>query len=86
VIISLPPVVTEQCAVGRRVRDVRQARGFSVERLATDAHVPPLRLRLAEQGRTRLSSAELHGVIMSLHISLDLLFEPDIDITRLRRL
>ena len=85
-IISLPPVVTEQCAVGRRVRDVRQARGVSIEQLATEARLPSLRLRLAEQGRARLSSAELHGVIMSLHISLDLLFEPDIDISRLRRL
>ena len=85
-IIPLPPVVAEQCAVGRRLRDVREARGFTLDALADSAGLPVPRLRLAEQGRTRLTSAELHALIMSLHVSLTLLFAPEVDLSRLRRL
>ena len=85
-IIPFPAADAGQCAVGRRLRDVREARGLTLEHLAGDALITPARLRLAEHGRTRLTSSELHALIISLHISLGLLFEPLADVSGLRRL
>ena len=73
-IIDLPAVDLAQAVLGRRLKRVREARGFSVHELAAASGVTPARLRLAEQGRTRLISAELHALIEALHISLGLLY------------
>jgi hypothetical protein len=85
VIIDLPRVDPAQAALGRRLRRVRQARGFSVLGLGARAGLAPARLRLGEQGRIRLTSAELHALIGALHISLGLLYA-DSDLSGLRRL
>jgi transcriptional regulator with XRE-family HTH domain len=85
VIIDLPRVDPVQAALGRRLRRVRQARGFTVPELAAMAGLSPLRLGLGEQGRTRFTSAELHALIGALHISLGLLYG-DSDLSGLRRL
>jgi transcriptional regulator with XRE-family HTH domain len=85
VIIELPAVDPGQAAVGGRLRGVRTRRGLSVHRLAAETGLAPTRLGLAEQGRTRLTSAELHAVIGALRIPLTLLFA-DTDLSRLRPL
>lgn len=85
-IISLQPVVPEYARLGRRVRAARKARGFTVQRLADEAHLGAARVALAEQGRVRLDAGELHGVINALHLPLDLLFRPSADLSRLRPL
>lgn len=85
-IIPLPPVDHQVGALGRRMRDVRAARGLTLDATAAAAQLTASRLSLAEHGRARLTSAELHGVINALHIPLELLFAPDVDVSRLRRL
>jgi transcriptional regulator with XRE-family HTH domain len=85
VIVTLPEVDLAQVALGRRLRRVREARGFCRRRLAEAAELSPVRLGLAEQGRVRLTSAELHAVIGALHISLGLLYS-DADVTGLRQI
>ena len=85
-IIHLPAVDPAQAALGGRLRRVREARGFSLEALAAQGGLPPARLALAESGRTRLTSAELHALICALHISLGLLQAEGVDLSRLRRL
>ncbi len=84
-IIDLPAVDLAQAVLGRRLRRVREARGFSVDELAAACRLAPARLRLAEQGRTRLTSAELHALIGALHISLGLLYG-EADVSALRPL
>jgi transcriptional regulator with XRE-family HTH domain len=86
VIIPLPSIDDQGARLGRCICRVREARGLSLERLAADAQLSASRLSLAEHGRARLTSAELHGVINALHIPLDLLFAADVDVSRLRRL
>jgi hypothetical protein len=85
VIIDLPKVDPVQAALGRRLRGVREARGFTLHELAALAGLPPTRLGLGEQGRTRLTSAELHALIGALHISPGLLYG-DSDLSGVRRL
>ena len=84
-IIDLPAVDVAQAVLGRRLRRVREARGFSVHELAAASRLGPARLGLAEQGRTRLTSAELHALIDALHISLPLLYG-DADVSALKPL
>lgn len=84
-IIDLPAVDLAQAVLGRRLRRVREARGFSAYELAQASGLAPARLGLAEQGRTRLTSAELHAVIAALHISLPLLYG-DADVSALKPL
>jgi len=85
-IIPLPAVDGAQAQLGRRLRRVREARGFTADRLAAECGLSLARLGLAEQGRTRLTSAELHALISALHISLGLLQAEGADVSRLRRL
>ncbi|MDB5446342.1 MAG: hypothetical protein JWQ97_1659 [Phenylobacterium sp.] len=85
-IIPLPAVDPAQAALGGRLRRVRQARGFSPEALAAQSGLSPARLGLAESGRTRLTSAELHALISALHISLGLLHAEGADVSGLRPL
>jgi transcriptional regulator with XRE-family HTH domain len=85
-IISLPPVRPDLAVVGQRLRAVRQARGLELDDLAQRAHLPAAELSLAETGRARLDSAQLHAVIDALHVSPRILFEPGLDLSRLRRI
>jgi len=83
-IIPLPAVDPEQARLGRRLRQVRQARGLCVEELARESGLSCARLGLGEAGRTRLTSAEWHGLISALHISLGLLHAEGVDLSSLR--
>jgi transcriptional regulator with XRE-family HTH domain len=85
-IISLPPIDAGQAAIGERLRRVRRARGLSTGGLAAACKLAPSRLGLAEQGRARLTGAELHAVISALHIPLGLLLAREVDVSRLRPL
>jgi len=84
VIIRLPEVDLAQAALGGRLRRARQARGLTRYALARAAGLTALQLGLAEQGRLRLSSVELHALTGALHISPRLLHEPGADLDRLR--
>jgi len=84
-IVQFPPI-DEGCRVlGARLKAVREARGLAHEALAQAAGLSPAELSLAEHGRARLTSSQLHGVIAALRIPLGLLFG-DGDLTRMRRL
>lgn len=85
-IIQLPTADPAQADLGQQLRRIREARGFDVHRLAAETQIPASRLGLAEQGRARLTSAELHAVIGALHIPLGLLQAHDVDVRTLRRL
>ena len=84
-IIDLPAVDVALAVLGRRLRRVREARGFSVRQLAEASGLSAARLGLAEQGRVRLASTELHALIAALHISLPLLYG-DADLSGLKPL
>ena len=84
-IISLPPVNAELEAVGRRIRAIREARGLCLERLADEARLGHAELSMAEHGRARLDSAQLHALTSALHISPRMLFEPALDVSLIRR-
>lgn len=73
-ILDFPATDPRLLALGRRLQAARQARGASLETLATAMRVAPERLRRAEAGRERLSAAELYGAILELHLPMDLLF------------
>jgi transcriptional regulator with XRE-family HTH domain len=77
---------TDDIRLGRGIRRVREARGLTIARLAIETRLDPDRLDLAEHGRARLSSAELHAVINALHAPLELLFAAPSDLSALRRL
>jgi len=85
-IISLPPVDTSLQAIGQRIRAVREARGLSLDQLACDCRLDHAQLSLAEHGRLRLDSACMHALTSALHVSPRILFEPGLDVTRLRKL
>lgn len=85
-IIPFPIVSSSQIEMGRRLHAIRVARGLSLERLAQEAHLTPRDLRLAEQGRLKLDSAQLHDLTNALHIPLGLVFSGSADLSGLRRL
>ena len=85
-IISLPPVRPDFAIVGQRLRAVRQARGLELDELAQRTHLPAAELSLAETGRARLDSVQLHAVMDALHVSPRILFEPGLDVSGLRRI
>jgi transcriptional regulator with XRE-family HTH domain len=68
------------------VRAIREARGLSLEHLAQDAHLTPRDLAMAEAGRLRLSSGQLHDLICALHIPMSLMLQNSADLSQLRRL
>jgi transcriptional regulator with XRE-family HTH domain len=76
----------EDLHFGRDLRRVREARGFSLDQLASRSGLGAERLALAEQGRNRLTATELHALINTLRIPLGLLFSPPADLSALRRL
>ena len=84
-IIEFPAADPVQAALGRRLRLVREARGLSAQALAGRCGFSTARLGLAETGRTRLTSAELHALITELRIPLGLLYA-SADVSRLRPL
>lgn len=83
-IISLPPVTADLDAVGRRLRAIREARGLQLEQLADEARINHAELSMAEHGRLRLSSAQLHALTTALHVSPRILFEAAIDVSKVR--
>lgn len=85
-IISLPPVNADLEVLGRRLRAIREARGLRLERLADEARLGHAELSMAEHGRLRLDSIQLHALTTALHISPRILFEPAIDVSKLRPL
>ncbi|KQW71840.1 hypothetical protein ASE17_02850 [Phenylobacterium sp. Root77] len=85
-IISLPPVRADLEAVGRRLKAVREARGLALGELADQSRISQAELSMAEHGRLRLDSAQLHALIAALHVSPRILFEPGLDVSGLRRL
>jgi transcriptional regulator with XRE-family HTH domain len=85
-IIPLPARDPEQTRLGQGVRRVREARGYSVERLAGETGIAQLDLMMAEQGRRRLTAIELHAVVMALHLPIGLLFETNADLSGVRPL
>jgi transcriptional regulator with XRE-family HTH domain len=85
-IISLPPVNADLEVLGRRLRAIREARGLGLERLAGEARLGHAELSMAEHGRLRLDSAQIHALTSALHISPRILFEPAIDVSKLRPL
>ena len=85
-IISLPPVSADLEAVGRRLKAVREARGLALADLADRARISHAELSMAEHGRLRLGSAQLHALITALHVSPRILFEPGLDVSGVRRL
>jgi transcriptional regulator with XRE-family HTH domain len=84
-IIELPAVDPEQQAQGARVRAVREARGLSLEALASALDLAPTDLARAERGRRRLTASELHRASLALHVPMWLLFA-DADVSKLRRI
>jgi transcriptional regulator with XRE-family HTH domain len=86
VIIALPPIDAAQAALGQRLRRVRQARGFTGAALAAACDLTPSRLGLAEQGRTRLTSVELHALTTALHVPIAFLMAERLELDRLRPL
>jgi transcriptional regulator with XRE-family HTH domain len=85
-LVPFPTADPEQKRLGDRVRRLREARGLSRDRLASEIGLGPDALARAEQGRRRLASDELHRVTLALHVPMRLLFEPAVDLSRLRRL
>ncbi len=85
-IISLPPVDADLEALGRRLRAIREARGLRLERLAGETRLSHAELSMAEHGRLRLNSAQIHALTAALHVSPRILFEPAIDVSLIRPL
>lgn len=85
-IISLPPVNADLEVFGRRLKAIREARGLGLERLADEARLGHAELSMAEHGRLRLNSIQLHALTTALHVSPRILFEPAIDVARIRPL
>ncbi len=85
-IVPFPSVDEASACLGRGMKCVREARGLSLDRLASETHLDARRIALAEQGRSPLNSVELHAVINALHIPLGLLFDPSVDLSGLRKL
>ena len=85
-IISLPPVNADFEAVGRRLKAIREARGLGLEQLADETRLGHAELSMAEHGRLGLSSVQLHALIGALHVSPRVLFEAEIDVSRIRPL
>lgn len=85
-IIPFPAPDPAQAALGRQLRRVREARGFSLDRLSHATGLSETRLSLAEQGRSRLTAVELHAIIAALHIPLGLLDQSRTDLRGLRPL
>lgn len=85
-IISLPPLDAELGRLGARMREVREARGLSLSTLSAETRISAADLSLAEHGRARLTSTQVHALTSALHVSPRILFEPGLDVSGLRRL
>lgn len=84
-LIQLPPIEPELLAVGGRLRGLREARSLGAGALAEAMGVTRETLALAERGRARLSSGELHRATLALRVPMRLLFE-SADLSQLRPL
>lgn len=84
-VIELPPIEPELLVLGERLRGLRSARGLETGVLAEAMGVSRETLALAERGRARLDSGELHRATQALHVPMRLLFEPA-DLSQIRPL
>ncbi len=84
-LVHLPAQDPKRLLFGRRLHDVRLARGVDIAWLSERAGVSKTTLGLVEQGRSSLSSAELHRVTNALGLPLTFLVTEGGDLTRLRR-
>lgn len=66
-----------RAALGRRLRQVRSARGLSVRELARRAHCSASLLSQVERGVTTPSAGVVYALANELGISLDFLFGPE---------
>lgn len=84
-LIQLPPIEPELLVVGERLRGLREARGLSTAAVAEAMGVTRETLALAERGRARLGSGELHRATLALRVPMRLLFE-QADLSQIRPL
>jgi transcriptional regulator with XRE-family HTH domain len=84
VILALPSVDPDQVEIGRRLRRLREGRGLQVADLARAMRIDASVLRLAEQGRARLTSGQLYAATLMLRIPMRLLFEGEIEAAAIR--
>ena len=84
-LIQLPPIEPELLVVGERLRSLREARGLPTGALAEAMGISRETLALAERGRARLGSGELHRATLALQVPMRLLFEPA-DLSQIRPL
>lgn len=84
VVLTLPCVDPDQVDIGRRLRRLREGRQVQVADLARAMRITPSILRLAEQGRARLTSGQLYAATLALRIPMRLLFEGELEATAIR--
>jgi len=63
--------------VGRRVREIRMSRGFSIRSLAESSRLNVNTLSLIENGRTSPSVSTLQLIAQTLHVPISAFFETD---------
>jgi transcriptional regulator with XRE-family HTH domain len=83
-IVEFPKPDAELAAIGRRLRDLRTARGVALDGMAANVGISPSQMSSAERGYLRLTSAQLYAVTLHLHIPMRLLFEDSAPPPRLR--
>ncbi|WP_374574188.1 helix-turn-helix domain-containing protein [Phenylobacterium sp.] len=83
-IIPFPSIDPKQQSLGRRLRAIREARGLSVEELASAACVTEREVTRAELGRQTLSSRQMRAVIGALRVPAGLLFAKGVDLSQIR--
>jgi transcriptional regulator with XRE-family HTH domain len=74
-IVEFPNPNAELVAIGRRLRDLRMARGVALDDMAAKVGISPHEITRAERGHLRLTSVQLYAVTLHLHIPMRLLFE-----------
>jgi transcriptional regulator with XRE-family HTH domain len=71
---ATPEVVLAVARLGKRVRQLRNARKLTQERLAEDAKLAAKHLQDIERGRTNPTLATLVGLAKALGVELHVLF------------
>lgn len=84
VIVVLPPIDPDQVEIGRRLRRLREGRGIAAPDLARAMRLGLTALRMAEQGRARLTSSQLYAATLALRIPMRLFFEGEIKAVPIR--
>ena len=84
-VLAFPTVDPEAAALGARLRRLREARGLERESLAARLDLSDDDLGRAERGRLRLTAGQLYAATLALHLPMRLLFEAELDASKLRR-